>query len=456
MRLTGRNRSQSRLRRRVAIAAAGTLIAAVSLTACSSGGSNSTSSSGGNNGTTKAPGNATSGSITWWASPITTSGTDPRTVLINDFEKAYPNIKVKLISGPNNTDTNRATLTTQISGGGGPDVFMGDVIWPAQFGSHQLALDLSKYLPKSYFSTFASGLTQGASYKGDVYGAPFFEDQGFLYYRKDLLKEDGLSVPTTWEQLVTDAKTIQAKGQAKYGYVFQGADYEGATCDFAEFLADAGGTVLNSSATQSTINSPAALKALQFEQSLVTSGVSPKASSTYQETQAMDAFQSGQAAFMRNWDYGYSTSQAAGSAVIGKVGVSPMPNFSGQSTPGYSNIGGWNLYVNPHSKNVAADLTFIKWMTGTAAQTTLATQFSEIPTTTAVRSAPAVKAANPVFAIISQTKLVARPSQSPQYPQISQAIYDNVNAVLAGSETPKAALQKANSSNNTAVTGGGL
>ena len=175
------------------VAAIATAIATVGvLSACSSGGGGATSTS-----TSAASGNATKGSITWWASPITTSGADPRTVLISAFEKAYPNIKVKLVSAPNNTDTNRATLTTQISGGGGPDVYMGDVIWPAQFGAHQLAVPLSKYLPKSYWDGCASGLVDGATYKGQVYGAPFFEDQGFLYYRKDLLQENNLKVPTT-------------------------------------------------------------------------------------------------------------------------------------------------------------------------------------------------------------------------------------------------------------------
>ncbi|MGN6126715.1 MAG: ABC transporter substrate-binding protein [Humibacter sp.] len=432
------------------VAAIATAVATVAvLSACSSGGSGSGS-------TSAAAGNATKGSITWWASPITTSGADPRTVLISDFEKAYPNIHVKLISAPNDTDTNRATLTTQISGGGGPDVFMGDVIWPAQFGAHQLAVPLSKYLPKSYWDTFANGLVAGATYNGEVYGAPFFEDQGFLYYRKDLLAANNMKVPTTWEELVSDAKTIQAKGQVKYGYVFQGANYEGATCNFMEFLGDAGGTVLNSKADASTLNSAAATKALTFEQSLVKSGVSPQASSTFQETQSMNAFSAGDALFLRNWDYAYSTSQASGSAVVGKVGVSPMPSFQGQPTPGYSNIGGWNLYVNPHSKNVAADLTFIKWMTGNDAQTTLATKFSEIPTNAAVRSSSSVKSANPVLAIVSQTKLIARPAQTPNYPEVSQAIYSNVNGVLAGSLSPQEAIQKANSQINTAVKNGGL
>ena len=432
------------------VAAIVTAIATVGvLSACSSGGGGATSTS-----TSAASGNATKGSITWWASPITTSGADPRTVLISAFEKAYPNIKVKLVSAPNNTDTNRATLTTQISGGGGPDVYMGDVIWPAQFGAHQLAVPLSKYLPKSYWDGFASGLVDGATYKGQVYGAPFFEDQGFLYYRKDLLQENNLKVPTTWEELVQDSKTVQGKGEVKYGYVFQGDNYEGATCNFMEFLSDAGGTVLNKNQTKSTLDSPAATKALTFMQSLVKDGVSPQAESTFQETQSMNTFAAGQSLFLRNWDYAYSNSQASGSAVVGKVGVAPMPTFQGQPTPGYSNIGGWNLYVNPHSKNVAADLTFIKWMTGKDAQTTLATQFSEIPTNAAVRSSSAVKNANPVLAIVSKTKLVPRPAQTPNYPQVSKAIYTAVNGVLSGSAQPADAIKTANSSITSALGGG--
>ena len=72
---------------------------------------------------------------------------------------------------------------------------------------------------------------------------------------------------------------------------------------------------------------------------------------------------------MRNWDYAYGVSNSKGSDVIGKVGVVPLPTFAGQPQPGYSNIGGWNLYINPHSKNLTADLNFIKCMSGTQAQT---------------------------------------------------------------------------------------
>ncbi len=431
----------------------------LTLAACSSSGSPSSSSSSSSGGSAKASGSATSGNITWWASPITTSSPDPRTVLIQQFEKAYPKIHVSLQSAPTDTDTNRASLITTISGGAKtPDVYMGDVIWPAQFGKAGLAVPLSKYLPSSYLNTFASGLVKGATYNGQVYGAPFFEDQGFLYYRKDLLTKAGLSVPKTWQQLETDAATLKKKGLVKYGYVWQGASYEGLTCNFMEYLGSAGGTALNSGNTKATLDSTAGVQAATFMRSLITSGASPSAVTTFQEAQAMSAFATGQAAFLRNWDYAYSYANTASSpsSVVGKVGVSPLPSFSGQPSPGTSNIGGWNLYINPHSKNVAADLTFIKWMTGSAAQTTLATQFSLIPTVQSVRTSSSVVSKNAVLAIVPKTRLIPRPAGTPQYAKVSQAIYTNINSMLSGSTSPSAALKTAANQINSSVSSSGL
>ncbi len=247
---------------------------------------------------------------------------------------------------------------------------MGDVIWPAQFGAHQLAVPLSNYLPASYWAQFAPGLVAGATYKGQVYGSPLFEDQGFLYYRKDLLAKEHLAVPTTWEQLESEAETLQKAGLVKYGYVFQGASYEGLTCNYMEYL-----TRRRRHGDQRQLHlgrpwtpRPRSRRSRSCA-SLITTGVSPAAVTTFQEPQAMSTFASGSAAFLRNWDYAYADSQVPGTPTVGKVGVAPMPTFQASPTPGYSNIGGWNLYINPHSKNIAADLTFIKWMASTQAQT---------------------------------------------------------------------------------------
>jgi trehalose/maltose transport system substrate-binding protein len=439
------------------------VVGALSVAGCSSSSSTPASSSSSTSTSTSSPagtssvGSTTSGSIVWSASPLSGTGAnDARTVLINAFEKQYPGIHVTLVSAPTDTDTNRATLATQISGGSTtPDVFMGDVIWPAQFGAHQLAVPLSQYLPASYWSKFAPGLVAGATYKGLVYGSPLFEDQGFLYYRKDLLTKFHMAVPQTWEQLETDAKTLASNGSVKYGFVWQGDSYEGLTCNFMEYLASAGGSPTNAAYTSATLNSPAATKAVTFMRSLITSGASPAAVTTFQEPQAMNTFGGGNAAFLRNWDYAYTaaiTASSGGKLTASQVGVAPLPTFAGQGYPGYSNIGGWNMYINPHSAHLGADLTFIQWLSTPAAQDILSMKYGFISTVTAVRTNPTVIGSNPVFAVVPKTRLVPRPAGTPEYPALSTAIYQNVNAALAGSASPSAAVASMQSAATTALS----
>jgi multiple sugar transport system substrate-binding protein len=286
--------------------------------------------------------------------------------------------------------------------------------------------------------------------------APLFTDNAFLFYRKDLLQKAHLPVPTTWEQLQTEAKELQSKKLVKYGFAGQFDSYEGLTCDFTEFEADAGGASVNSGATKSTINSPAALKALGFMRGLVSSGVAPSAITTFQEQQSESLFTSGQVAFLRNWTYAYADSNSPTSKVAKKVGITNLPTFQGQSAPGYSTTGGWNLYVNPHSKNIPADIAFVKWMTSATAQRIIATTGGEMPTVASVLADPKVQASNPAYPIAAKNKLAPRPSTAAEYSEVSNAIYTNVNAAVSGSASPKSALSKADKAIGTALSSNGL
>ena len=73
------------------LAALAGAVGALAVAGCSSSSSSSSSGTGGSTapvagGSSSAAGNATSGTINWWASPINTSGKDVRQVLISDFE----------------------------------------------------------------------------------------------------------------------------------------------------------------------------------------------------------------------------------------------------------------------------------------------------------------------------------------------------------------------------------
>ena len=433
--------------RALATATAGLLVLAAA-TACSSSGQSTASSDA----------SSATGTITWMSAPLGPSGTDARKDLVAAFEKANPKITVKLVNAPTDTDTIRSTLTTQISGGAAtPDVYDGDVVWPAQFGQAGLAVPLSDHLPSDFWNRFTPGLVKSMTYQGKVLAAPFFNDQAFLYYRKDLLAKAHLPVPTTWEQVQKEAAQLQADHQVKYGYVGQGSSYEGLTCDWTEMMADAGGTTLDAAGKHAAIDSPQSQHALEFMRSLISSGVAPQAMTSFQEPQSEQLFTSGQAAFLRNWAYAYTDANSSASQVSSKVGVATLPTFSGRPGSGYSTIGGWNLYVNPHTAHLGADLAFVKFMTGSEAQRILATKAGLIPTNAAVLADHSVQAGNPTFGVAAKNQLVARPSSVPDYPQVSQAVYTNINAALAGSTSPQAALKAAASQIDSALSkGGGL
>jgi multiple sugar transport system substrate-binding protein len=178
-----------------------------------------------------------------------------------------------------------------------------------------------------------------------------------LYYRKDVLAKAGMPPPTAWEQLMSQATTLVRDGLVKYGFVWQGTQYEGLTCNFMEYLASAGGTATTSDCTRATLNSAAATKAVEFMRALITSGATPPAVTTFEEPQAMNVFAGGNAAFLRNWGYAYSASitpAAGGKLTQDQVGVAPLPAFGGQQAPGYSCIGGSNMYISTRTARTSA------------------------------------------------------------------------------------------------------
>lgn len=86
-------------------------------------------------------------------------------------------------------------------------------------------------------------------YKGKLIALPVYIDAGVLYYRKDLLRKYGYSrPPNTWDELVNCALKIQ-KSMRKtnpnfYGFLWQGAQYEGLVCNWLEFATSNGGGII--------------------------------------------------------------------------------------------------------------------------------------------------------------------------------------------------------------------
>ena len=151
--------------------------------------------------------------------------------MFNDKNKG----KYKVIFLLGNTDTGQRfdKLRTQMQAGGEElDVILGDVIWTAQLAESGWISDLSDRFTESQQKAFLPGSVEAITYEGKAFGMPWYTDTGLLYYRKDLLQESGYDgPPKTWDELKQMTRKVREDAGIKYGFVFQGAAYEGGVCD---------------------------------------------------------------------------------------------------------------------------------------------------------------------------------------------------------------------------------
>jgi multiple sugar transport system substrate-binding protein len=352
-------------------------------------------------------------------------------------------IRVNYINGPPDSGQQHDEITSQLQKGQGPDVLSMDVIWTDEFASNKWIVPLSDQYtwPGSERSKYLSVPLQAATAQGKIWAAPFRTDVGLLYYRTDIT----LTPPKTWAELITQAEQAQSSGQTKYGYVWQGAWYEGLVCDFVEVMESFGGHVLDpNDPTKVTVNSSGALQALTEMVSWVGT-ISPSAIITFKEGDTLSTFQSGDAAFMRNWLYAYSeSSDASQSRVAGKFDVAPLPSNT-LSAMGHSCIGGWQLALNAFSSKQKQDAAwqFIRFLIQEDAQQFAAINGAFTVTLQSIYSNRYVLEQNPFFAklgpIFQQARLRPRPN-SPRYQDISKAIQKRVYQALTKQSTPIAAL----------------
>jgi multiple sugar transport system substrate-binding protein len=80
----------------------------------------------------------------------------------------------------------------------------------------------------SYKKYFPQYVTEAMSYKGKLYGLPYFADIFIFIYNEDMVKRAGFSgPPTTWEEVTKQSQAMKAKGISTYPVAMQFAQKEG-------------------------------------------------------------------------------------------------------------------------------------------------------------------------------------------------------------------------------------
>lgn len=89
---------------------------------------------------------------------------------------------------------------------------------------------LEDYYPQAsgYKKNFPPYVTDALSFKGKLYGLPYFADIFIFIYNEDMIKQAGFSgPPTTWEEVTEQALAMKAKNICTYPVAMQFAQKEG-------------------------------------------------------------------------------------------------------------------------------------------------------------------------------------------------------------------------------------
>lgn len=356
--------------------------------------------------------------------------------LVKPWEEATGN-KVTMVPMPASTSDQFGQYRLWLAAGSTDiDLYQTDVIWAPQLADH--FLDLSE-VAKDLAPTHFPSIIQSQTVNGKLVALPIFTDAPALYYRKDLLDKYGVAVPKTWDELTVAAQTVQdgerAAGKGDFwGFVWQGNAYEGLTCNALEWVKSFGGGQIVEPDGTISINNEKAAKALDTAKGWVGT-VSPPGVLAYQEEEARGVWQTGNAAFMRNWPYAYGLGNGDDSAVKGLFAVTTLP-VGAEGDSSAATLGGWNVAVSKYSKHPDIATSLAMYLAGPEAQKQRAIAESSLPTVVALYDDADIAAAQPIIPQWKDVFLNAVPRPSAptlgKYNEVSSKFWSAVHETLSG------------------------
>lgn len=366
--------------------------------------------------------------------------------LFAQYMAAHPGVSVSLEVGGASSDLHQKYLNMVLSAKDTTlDVFLIDIVRPAQFAAAGWAEPLDAYLGderEAFLSRYLPAYREANTVGGKVIALPGLADSLFLYYRKDLLAKYQEAPPATWPELARVARKIQ-QGEGNpdlQGLSFQGKAVEGAVCTFLLPYWSLGGEIIRDG--KISFERSKAEAGLNMWRKMVSDGVAKKNSSEVSTDDTRKEFQAGRVIFGVAWGYAWNHFQdGVDTRVKNQVGVIKLPAMPGGKS--VSCMGGWNWAVSAYSRNKSAAVGLIRWMSSPEVSKQLALKGSFHPVFPSVYKDPEVLAAVPWFADALPVVESARPRPvTPVYRAISDALRINTNTVMAGIKSPEQALDE--------------
>lgn len=355
------------------------------------------------------------------------------------FMQEHAEIRVIQRQTPDAADQRHQLYVQWLNAGASdPDILQLDVIWTPEFAAAGWILPLDSFAPA--IESFFPATVTANQWQGQLYALPWFVDVGMLYWRTDLLDHP----PASFQELSRQAAEVRDRAGLPFGFIWQGARYEGLVTVFLEHLGGFGGRILDQEG-RVVVNSQAAIRALTYMRDAIhQSGIVPESVLTWQEEQTRFAFQNGQAVFMRNWPYAFALLQNRGeSQVADKFAVALMPT-SPVGSPTAA-LGGSQLAINANSDHPQAAYAVIEYLTRPEQMRERAQFVGQYPTRSALYEDGTLAEAlaiPPEQARDIIERAVPRPV-TPVYTELSEILQIRLHRALTQQQEPAEALADA-------------
>ena len=285
--------------------------------------------------------------------------------MTDEFTAANPDVKVNLEFVPYEGLRDKTVLAQ--GSGGGYDVVLFDVIWPAEYAENNILIDVTTRVTEEMTAGVLPGAWTTVDYNGKHYGMPWVLDTKYLFYNKDILAKAGIAAPPkTWEELTEQAQIIKDKGLLESPIVWSWAQAEAVICDYTTLVSAYQGEFLKDGAP--AFQTGGGLDALTYMVDSYNAGLTNPNSKEFLEEDVRRVFQNGEAAFALNWTYMYNlANDPAESKVAGNVGVVPAPGVSGKTEVSAMN-GSMGLGITATSQHPDEAWKLIEFLTSQPVQ----------------------------------------------------------------------------------------
>lgn len=281
--------------------------------------------------------------------------------MVGKFQEKYPNIDIEVEKIKDDSEYWN-TMKMRASANQLPDVMFNKTFTLSRFKDYLVDLSDTEAAKNNE-------LAEGYAVDGKILGIPMTAGYEYVYYWKDMFKEAGVEVPTTWSQFEEVSKKLQdyyGKDNKDFMAIACGLKDEWPDYPYMEFvpaLESGNGQNWNDMAKQdepfadgSDIN-----KAYKKVQSLFTSGVLGKDPLGIGNDQATALFASKKAAIIALGDWGLQNIQNQ-TDDTSELGTFYLPTRDSESDPFNVIVQGDSFMgVTTHSKNPEAAKAFVEW-----------------------------------------------------------------------------------------------